>query len=1136
MATQLVQDLITLKFVSQGAEKVTVDLNNLQKAIDQIGMEAKDAKSGIRGLKDENKNLAQEIKEDEASLKRYRAELKQLRESGRGASDSAKQLSATIQKLNQHINDNTTRINSNNSAITRLENTEEAWIRTMKIGDMTMNQLGRRAGYLRAQLANTSKSLNPAQWKAYNDELVQVEAQQKKVAAGGEQVKSRFDGIGNTIKKVIPLMVAYKALQIFQNMIAGAKEFVIQSIEVARKAEGISNAFRDLGRPDLLNRLREQTKGLASDFTLMQAAVKADKFRIPINDLGNLLEFARRRAVALGRDVDDFQQRIIDGIGRQSKLRLDDLGLSFAEVSEATKKYHGFAQGIIGLVNKELEKQGETALTSADKAQLAAVKMQNAQLKLGNQLLWVSDIWTGIKSSVADGVSTFSDRYLPRIITGIQNVINLFITLYNTMPTLRLGFSALSTVATTLFDVIVDGVKNTIDAFNSLVKIGSLLAKGDMSAVSKEWDAVSERIASRSQKTRDKITNDWKNAMSNALNSKIDPVDFSRQSQGGNVIISDDDDPAGKEEKESKIRSQQKKEYDLLIESLETKHQERLAEIKRKYISGEIGTEAEYNQRVFAENQAYYMIQQEALTAHLDKLRKAKVKNTSLESDIVKKQAELNRQRLDDQIKFQSAIEKILLNADPLAKEEKEYKERLAALGIFTTDRQVLLMKQIDAQSEEEKQKIQKQLDALEILEKEHQDNVYNIRKEARKKADKKVEDDYKSQREQLKKQLKMLEEESDLLKSMTGDNSSVGTVGSALFGVESDPDQKSIDKQMELHRTDLQIIQEKIDARRKAGEDYKDLLTDQQTIEEQMQSIERSRIMQMALLYNDLGKQIGSTFGEILTGQKSLLEGLGGLLTDFVFDTLTAVVNAKVSEMTAVAVAAQAKMAAEAFATPDSVLSFGASGAARIAIIGGLITGALAAGKAALSSLLSGGKSSSGSSSSSTTSYKRVVSPGAESGGYINVTRAQDGKPFTAAYDPSRRGFVDRPTVLVGENGREWVLSNPGVENPTIAPVISLIDEAQRNGTVQSLDLNRAIRANMAGYASGGFTNTPSRTNSDIRTSTPAMQDYTVLNDSLSRLNKVLAVLEKTGVSLNYRNFEITRDKIDQIKKMSSR
>lgn len=110
---------------------------------------------------------------------------------------------------------------------------------------------------------------------------------------------------------------------------------------------------------------------------------------------------------------------------------------------------------------------------------------------------------------------------------------------------------------------------------------------------------------------------------------------------------------------------------------------------------------------------------------------------------------------------------------------------------------------------------------------------------------------------------------------------------------------------------------------------------------------------------------------------------------------------------------------------------------------------------------------------SSSSKSGTRVAT-GRESGGKIDVRRAQDGKFFPDAdYDPDARGFIDRPTVIVGEgpsgHSKEWVASNAAVSNPTIAPILDILDKSQQAGTIRTLDLNQVIRARMAGYSSGG-------------------------------------------------------------------
>ena len=111
------------------------------------------------------------------------------------------------------------------------------------------------------------------------------------------------------------------------------------------------------------------------------------------------------------------------------------------------------------------------------------------------------------------------------------------------------------------------------------------------------------------------------------------------------------------------------------------------------------------------------------------------------------------------------------------------------------------------------------------------------------------------------------------------------------------------------------------------------------------------------------------------------------------------------------------------------------------------------------------------GSSSSSATGAR--VATGLESGGRIDVERKQDGKHFNAEYDPNRRGYIDRPTVIVGEGptgqSKEWVASNAAISNPTVAPIIDIIDKAQRAGTVRTIDLRKFMISQVSGRQSGG-------------------------------------------------------------------
>ena len=150
-----------------------------------------------------------------------------------------------------------------------------------------------------------------------------------------------------------------------------------------------------------------------------------------------------------------------------------------------------------------------------------------------------------------------------------------------------------------------------------------------------------------------------------------------------------------------------------------------------------------------------------------------------------------------------------------------------------------------------------------------------------------------------------------------------------------------------------------------------------------------------------------------------------------------------------------------------------------------------------------------SGAGGSASASGARVAT-GLESGGSIDVERKQDGKMFHADYDPDKRGFIDKPTVIVGEGGyghsKEWVASNAAVENPTIAPFIDIIDRAQRAGTIRTLDMNKFLIQQAQGRASGGYV-TP--TVNDVR----GVAKDSYKDTLIERLTDVLDRLSVDGI-----------------------
>ena len=139
---------------------------------------------------------------------------------------------------------------------------------------------------------------------------------------------------------------------------------------------------------------------------------------------------------------------------------------------------------------------------------------------------------------------------------------------------------------------------------------------------------------------------------------------------------------------------------------------------------------------------------------------------------------------------------------------------------------------------------------------------------------------------------------------------------------------------------------------------------------------------------------------------------------------------------------------------------------------------------------------------------------PFVDDDGTIVVKRKQDGKSFPARLDPKKRGFVNRPTVLVGENGSEYVIPHEAMENPSIRPFINSIETARQNGQLKNLRLE-AVRpeVTMIGRAAGGFAYGEPEAAGVPGGTIP--RDYTEMLELLRKMNAIFSKPIKADVSM---------------------
>lgn len=186
-----------------------------------------------------------------------------------------------------------------------------------------------------------------------------------------------------------------------------------QANELAKSAEGVQMAFERLNRPDLLDKLKEATHGTVTELELMRQAVKFNDFRLNLDEMGTLLAFAQQKAKDTGQSVDYMVESIVTGLGRQSLMILDNLGLSASEIKERMKETGDMTTAVAAIIRDQMAKAGDYVETVADRTARANAELEDKLLELGNVMQQtfgvsgVSEMATAIKSELV-GALTFT--------------------------------------------------------------------------------------------------------------------------------------------------------------------------------------------------------------------------------------------------------------------------------------------------------------------------------------------------------------------------------------------------------------------------------------------------------------------------------------------------------------------------------------------------------------------------------------------------------------------------------------------------------------------------------------------------------------------------------------------------------
>ncbi len=202
------------------------------------------------------------------------------------------------------------------------------------------------------------------------------------------------------------------------------------------RVQGVLNGFAQVtgDAEGALRKLREQTRGLVSDtdlITQFNQGIATGAAR-SVDEFGRLARVSQDLGRALGIDATEALEKFSIGLARQSKLRLDDLGITL-DVARANERFArsvgvnvraltdeqkalAFRQEAFAEAERLIDGFGGGALKAAD--QIARVRAQFSNFvdevaKIANDSDFVADF--------ADRVATFTEQVTTVLRSGTEN-------------------------------------------------------------------------------------------------------------------------------------------------------------------------------------------------------------------------------------------------------------------------------------------------------------------------------------------------------------------------------------------------------------------------------------------------------------------------------------------------------------------------------------------------------------------------------------------------------------------------------------------------------------------------------------------------------------------------------------------
>jgi hypothetical protein len=252
----------------------------------------------------------------------------------------------------------------------------------------------------------------------------------KKVSTQQKKTKKGLFDLGHSARQTGgAFSVLRSKLLLFNFAMALGVRQLSKFVKEASKLDSMNRAFNTLADGGMdatksLDRLKEATNNTMSEFDLFQQANNAMILGVSQNteEMAEMFDMAQRLGNALGRDTKESVESLITGIGRQSRLMLDNIGIivkseeaydAFAEklnistdsLSDAQKK-QAFLNATMESARREVKKLGKENDSSEQSFQRLNASIADASVEIGRAFIPLMKDLAELTTKFTDSVSS----------------------------------------------------------------------------------------------------------------------------------------------------------------------------------------------------------------------------------------------------------------------------------------------------------------------------------------------------------------------------------------------------------------------------------------------------------------------------------------------------------------------------------------------------------------------------------------------------------------------------------------------------------------------------------------------------------------------------------------------------------